>query len=69
MLANGIRVQAVIAGLMADSAHSATLVLTFYQDFLFRNVYRNGWEIFPEIPPGGASKNRTYDLVIISDAL
>ncbi len=24
---------------------------------------------FLQIPPGGASKNRTYDLVIISDAL
>ena len=69
VLANGIRAQAVIAGRMAGSAHSPTLVLTFYQDFLFRNVFRNGWGIFSEIPRGGASKNRTYDLVIISDAL
>ena len=42
VLANGIRAQAVIAGRMAGSAHSPTLVLTFYQDFLFRNVFRNG---------------------------
>ena len=69
VLANGIRAQAAIKGLMASSAHSATLVLTVYQDFLFRNVFRNGWGIFSEIPRGGASKNRTYDLVIISDAL
>ena len=42
VLASGIRAQAVVAGLLAGSVHLATLVLTFYQDFLFRNVFRNG---------------------------
>ena len=33
------------------------------------NLCPNGLFVFVQIPRGGASKNRTYDLVIISDAL
>ena len=33
------------------------------------NVCPNDFGTFVRMPRGGASKNRTYDLVIISDAL
>jgi hypothetical protein len=33
------------------------------------NICPNSFRVFVRIPHGGASKNRTYDLVIISDAL